>query len=209
MAQGGGDPTAAGHPGEAPLRPLVRPARPSLPPPGSGQSPRRAVPWYRDRPGQVAGAVALGAALGALPGLALALGARIEAHAADRRALAAERTLRAWEQQASQPGTTGGASSPGRDPSPSPRASQGARRSGPADTRVAGDGAYRVGKEIKAGTWESTGNNACHWERLRDGRSKGSIMVAYGNPVGNAVVTLKASDDVFKTSKCNTWSRIG
>jgi hypothetical protein len=33
-------------------------------------------------------------------------------------------------------------------------------------------------------------------------------MVGYGNPYGDATVTIRPTDDTFKTTRCNEWSKI-
>jgi hypothetical protein len=144
----------------------------------------------------------------------------MESQAADKRAVAAEEAVRLWQQQASDDSRgspTPAAESPGLQPATGPAATEeptaGAspRRTSarPRAKRVAGDGVYRVGKDMEPGTWQSKGNNRCHWERLRGTKSGEPLMVGYGNPFGDAIVTIRSTDDTFKSTNCNDWSRIG
>ncbi|MFJ9537233.1 hypothetical protein ACIRPX_08270 [Streptomyces sp. NPDC101225] len=79
-------------------------------------------------------------------------------------------------------------------------------------SRMAGDGGmFRVGSDIKPGTYRSTGNadDSCYWERAKDaGHSLGSI-IANNNVTGTAVVTISSSDGYFKTTGCHDWQKTG
>jgi hypothetical protein len=220
--------------GAAALPPIVRPVRVPLdgdPGPGAGGGGGVGGPrsWLRDRRVRTAGAVVLGAVIGLVPGAVLAVGARLDSKAAEERAVAAEQAVRVWQQEAAEAsgvapsrsaltaspptgratpgGSTGGGTAPSAGPSGAPSA-------GPSGTpserprRIPGDGTFLVGPEMRAGTWKSKANNGCHWERQRD-TSNGRIVVGYGNPYGDVTVTVRPTDDRFKTSKCNDWFRVG
>ncbi len=70
-----------------------------------------------------------------------------------------------------------------------------------------GNGTYRVGHNIPAGTYRtrrSTSN--CYWERLKG--FSGSLHDIIANDFGSGymVVTIKATDKGFKSSGCGKWS---
>jgi hypothetical protein len=87
-----------------------------------------------------------------------------------------------------------------------------AKAKGTPATRMKGDGGmFRVGADIKPGTYRSTGNSdgTCYWERAKDaGHSLGSI-IANNNVTGTAVVTISSSDAYFKTTGCQDWKKTG
>ncbi|MEV0206789.1 hypothetical protein AB0H97_16470 [Streptomyces sp. NPDC050788] len=87
-----------------------------------------------------------------------------------------------------------------------------AKAKGTPATRMKGDGGmFRVGADIKPGTYRSTGNSdgTCYWERAKDaGHSLGSI-IANNNVTGTAVVTISSSDGYFKTTGCQDWKKTG
>ncbi|MFE2535048.1 hypothetical protein [Streptomyces sp. NPDC059371] len=75
----------------------------------------------------------------------------------------------------------------------------------------AGNGTFRVGPDIKPGTYRTAGNTggSCHWERAKDaGHGLGSL-IAKGDVTGTAVVTIGAKDTYFKTSGCGDWKKTG
>jgi zinc-ribbon domain len=73
-----------------------------------------------------------------------------------------------------------------------------------------GDGTYIVGTDIQAGTYRSSGQSSCYWERESDftGGGVGSI-IANDNTDTPAVVTIDASDKGFKSHNCGTWTKAG
>lgn len=87
-----------------------------------------------------------------------------------------------------------------------------AKAKGTPATRMKGDGGmFRVGADIKPGTYRSTGNGdgTCYWERAKDaGHTLGSI-IANNNVTGTAVVTISSSDGYFKTTGCQDWKKTG
>jgi hypothetical protein len=87
-----------------------------------------------------------------------------------------------------------------------------AKAKGTPATRMKGDGGmFRVGADIKPGTYRSTGNSdgTCYWERAKDaGHTLGSI-IANNNVTGTAVVTISSSDGYFKTTGCQDWKKTG
>lgn len=87
-----------------------------------------------------------------------------------------------------------------------PKATAAAVPAGPATTF--GDGTYRVGKEIRPGTYKAAGGGGCYWERMRDFKGELGSILANENPSGSTTVTIKASDAGFKTDGCGTWHRL-
>ncbi|ORV80197.1 hypothetical protein AWC07_21535 [Mycobacterium gastri] len=76
---------------------------------------------------------------------------------------------------------------------------------GPAST-IAGDGTYRVGVDIRPGTYRSQGSNACYWERLRGLGGTVEDIIANGAGTGPQVVQIAPTDVAFKTKRCPTWT---
>lgn len=70
-----------------------------------------------------------------------------------------------------------------------------------------GDGIWRVGKDIGAGTYRSRGGNGCYWARLRSFGGGLNAIIANATPSGPTVVTLKRTDKGFETTRCSNWSR--
>jgi hypothetical protein len=70
------------------------------------------------------------------------------------------------------------------------------------------DGTYIVGKDIKSGTWRSTGGDFCYWARLSGfGGTSGSIIANDIVSSGKTIVTIRSTDKGFETKGCGTWSR--
>jgi len=69
------------------------------------------------------------------------------------------------------------------------------------------DGMYIVGTDIQAGTYKSSGQNGCYYERLsnfNDAGTSGVISNAITDTA--AIVTISATDAGFKSSNCGTWT---
>jgi hypothetical protein len=69
-----------------------------------------------------------------------------------------------------------------------------------------GDGTYRVGRDIPAGTYRTRGGDGCYWARLRSFSGSTSAILANDNAEGPAVVTLLRRDKGFETERCGRWS---
>lgn len=83
---------------------------------------------------------------------------------------------------------------------------------GKADEKPAlsGDGSYLVGKDVKPGTYRTTGNSdGCYWERAKDASGDTDSLIANDNVAGASYVTIKATDKIFKSSDCNDWQSVG
>lgn len=86
-------------------------------------------------------------------------------------------------------------------------------QSGPLTT-FGGDGTYRVGTDIAAGTYRSAGPapdglGLCSWFRLKDTTGNDGTIIAFSNSKGPLVVTIGKSDGAFQTSGCQQWNRVG
>lgn len=76
-------------------------------------------------------------------------------------------------------------------------------------TVISGNGAYLVNADFRAGTYRSTGNDGCYWERASSADGDTRSIIANDNADGQLIVTISATDKVFKTSRCKVWKRIG
>jgi len=70
-------------------------------------------------------------------------------------------------------------------------------------------GTHLVGTDIQPGTYRSSAGDSCYWERLSGLGGSVSDIIANGNPDGQAIVTISATDAAFESARCGTWSKIG
>lgn len=83
-----------------------------------------------------------------------------------------------------------------------------ARVAAPGPT-LRGDGMYRVGTDIKPGTYVASSGASCYWERRdRAGSSFAGILANDFNPKGRVIVTIRPGDKYFSTSRCGNWTRL-
>jgi hypothetical protein len=79
----------------------------------------------------------------------------------------------------------------------------------PAPVRGYGDGTYRIGSDMSAGTYRSSAvsPSSCYWERKSGfGGTFGEII---DNGLGSPeIVTISPSDAGFSTRGCGTWSPV-
>lgn len=68
------------------------------------------------------------------------------------------------------------------------------------------DGTYRVGSDIKPGTYRTRGADGCYWARLHDFSGGLTSILANDNATGPAVVTILRSDRGFETNGCGNWT---
>ncbi|MFE7172033.1 hypothetical protein [Streptomyces sp. NPDC057616] len=75
----------------------------------------------------------------------------------------------------------------------------------------AGDGDFRVGTDVKPGTYRTTGNSdgMCYWERAKDAKGEMDSILANDNVSGTSYVTVKATDKLFKSTGCKDWEAVG
>ncbi|MEU9468223.1 hypothetical protein AB0D78_16510 [Streptomyces avermitilis] len=73
-----------------------------------------------------------------------------------------------------------------------------------------GDGDFEVGKDVKPGTYRTTGNTdgLCYWERAKDASGEADSLIANDNVSGTSYVTVKATDKLFKSSDCKDWEAV-
>jgi hypothetical protein len=69
-----------------------------------------------------------------------------------------------------------------------------------------GDGEFRVGTDIAAGTYRATGGDDCYWARLSGFGGTLADIIANGIGVPQPIVTIEASDLGFTSSRCVSWS---
>lgn len=76
----------------------------------------------------------------------------------------------------------------------------------PLPDRVAGDGMWIVGKQMKAGVYQSDAGVSCYWERLAglSGRYV-DLLDNGGFRRGPKLVEVKASDFAFTSQGCGQW----
>lgn len=68
-----------------------------------------------------------------------------------------------------------------------------------------GDGTFKVGVDIPAGTYRSGGAQSCYWERLRGLSGTRADTIENGAGDWPQVVQIMPSDVAFKTQQCPTW----
>ena len=73
---------------------------------------------------------------------------------------------------------------------------------------VISNGVWKVGSEMAAGTWSSSGSSSCYWARLRGFGGTLDEIVANDNASGSVIVTVSSSDVGFTTTRCGTWTKI-
>lgn len=73
------------------------------------------------------------------------------------------------------------------------------------------DGTWRVGSEVKPGTYRVDAKTGCYWERMR-GFSGDGLKDIIANGVsgsdGPVTVTIKKTDLGFKSQLCGTWKKV-
>lgn len=72
-----------------------------------------------------------------------------------------------------------------------------------------GDGTYIVGTDIQPGTYRSSGQTGCYWEREKNFLGNLGSILANDNTDSTAIVTIDASDEGFKSKDCGTWTPTG
>ncbi|MBM0239972.1 hypothetical protein JNW88_27820 [Micromonospora sp. ATA32] len=72
-----------------------------------------------------------------------------------------------------------------------------------AQGRLFGSGTFRVGKEIKPGTYVTTDVDGCYWERQNS--SGNTIDNYFTNGARRVQVTIRSSDYAFSSERCGEW----
>jgi hypothetical protein len=76
----------------------------------------------------------------------------------------------------------------------------------PAAATSFGDGDWAVGQQIQPGRYRATGASFCYWERATGFSHAFGEILANGNPSGEPVVEILASDVRFTSNGCGTWT---
>lgn len=78
-----------------------------------------------------------------------------------------------------------------------------------AKTTIPGDGTYRIGIDVRPGTYvsRSTGSFGGYWERLSCATGAFDCILANDNIEGQTFVTIESTDTYFSTSRMGTWKR--
>ncbi|MGW1560366.1 hypothetical protein ACWCQ1_28120 [Streptomyces sp. NPDC002144] len=88
----------------------------------------------------------------------------------------------------------------------------GTRPGAPSENKAAfaGYGDFRVGTDIKPGTYRTTGNGdgTCYWERARDTKGETDTVLANEHVTGTSYVTVKPTDGLFVSSGCKEWQAV-
>jgi hypothetical protein len=69
------------------------------------------------------------------------------------------------------------------------------------------EGTYIIGTDITPGTYKNTGDQGCYYARLRGFGGTTGDIIANNNTDATAIVTIKASDKGFTSSRCGTWTK--
>ncbi|WP_328966274.1 hypothetical protein [Streptomyces sp. NBC_00239] len=110
----------------------------------------------------------------------------------------------------SQPTTTVPAS---EDPPPSRTTPEANGIAKTTAKEIPGDGTFLVGREVRPGTYRSTGPASgtavdCYWARLKGTTGDVGEIIANHAGKGPATVTILDTDKAFQTSGCQTWKQI-
>lgn len=74
---------------------------------------------------------------------------------------------------------------------------------------IPGNGTFLVGKDVKPGTYRTTGpknGGSCYWQRSGD--ASGTNIIANDNLSGPGVVDIRSGDVSFKSSRCADWTLV-
>jgi len=112
-------------------------------------------------------------------------------------------------------GDSGGSASGDKGSSASAERKSGGTKKDTADAAekkaaFAGDGDFQVGKDVKPGTYRTTGNTdgMCYWERAKDSSGESDSLLANDNVNGTGYVTVKATDKLFSSKDCRDWEAV-
>lgn len=71
---------------------------------------------------------------------------------------------------------------------------------------IPGDGTFRMGVDLQAGTYRSQGGPSCYWERLRGFGGQTADIIANGAGILAQTVTIAPTDAGFRSQGCSPWS---
>jgi hypothetical protein len=70
------------------------------------------------------------------------------------------------------------------------------------------DGLYRVGVDISAGDYHTSGGANCYWERLNDVSGGFAAIITNGQPTGPTTVQVDSTDKGFSVHGGCTWAPV-
>lgn len=77
----------------------------------------------------------------------------------------------------------------------------------PAQSVTFGDGTYRVGPDVRPGTYRTrTGSSGCYWARLHGFGGDVADILANTNTNFPTIVTISPNDQGFQSAGCGTWT---
>lgn len=71
-----------------------------------------------------------------------------------------------------------------------------------------GDGTWRVGIDVKPGTYHTDGGDGCYYEQLSGFSGGLNDIIANDNPSGPVTLTIESTQLGFKSKGCGTWRRL-
>lgn len=91
-------------------------------------------------------------------------------------------------------------------PVPQPVRVKPTEKSPPLGDVIEGDGTWLVGKEIKAGTYESFTGSTCYWSRLSNlsGEYESRLASGFGK-TGTQRIAIAPTDMAFESQGCGEW----
>lgn len=112
-----------------------------------------------------------------------------------------------------EPPPAAGASAPVTGPVTVLPTQLGSMGAAPVPGQIGGEGIYGVGADLQPGTYRTAGPSPaafdnCYWERSRDTSGQQRSVIASGVVSGPFTVTIKGTDKAFKTSGCETWTKV-
>lgn len=93
-------------------------------------------------------------------------------------------------------------------PQPGPPVPKPVEYSPPVADTIPRDGTWYIGKEIKRGTYRTTGSEICLWQRLEASVSGRLVVVAGDFRGGPQTVALGKNDVAFTTQGCPAWELV-
>ncbi|MEV8534366.1 hypothetical protein [Streptomyces sp. NPDC051211] len=77
-------------------------------------------------------------------------------------------------------------------------------------TAFKGNGTFEVGKDLKPGTYRTTGNGGagCYWELAKDSSGELDSIIANDNVTGSSYVTVTTAAKTLKTNDCKDWEAV-
>jgi hypothetical protein len=85
--------------------------------------------------------------------------------------------------------------------------SYGTGRIADAPAVITSDGVYRVGADIKPGTYYTGNTDGCYWERAKNFTGSFSAIIDNDYGSGRRMVTISAGDVAFDSDGCGSWRR--